>query len=548
MLISANITEKAMGTKLLFRELSFLVREGDRIGLIGRNGIGKSTLFGLLSGEDTEFKGTVERKRGIRVVTTAQEHHTFEHLSAVEYILENVPDYLKLKKIVDTYPETMGEDMAKISTYTDALQHFIENNYYTVEDEIIEALKRFEINFEMAFRPLKTLSGGQKRFVELVKVTFSRPDLILLDEPTNHLDYHGKALFIAWLRDLRTATCIISHDRDVLSQVSMIIEIRDHQAVTYPGNYESYIKQNGTQTVTEVRQYETALKRLAVLYSQLQTANARKGGSSSSAPRILADRLQREYDTLKASLEKPSFWIDRETTETLGKDTMESYDRYKAKTISIGGTTKDRHVRQLLEVNRLCIGYDHSLFPAISFRLQHGDRVVIRGRNGAGKSTLIKAILAAIHQTPTNIKTFEGNIQAAGQTRVGVYEQEIDSQYLTMPLGDAVKRVYNDAGLFVSDQGVNAVLGRYLFEPTQDRELAVRHLSGGQKARFQLIRMLCVNPNLLILDEPTNHLDLPSIEELEDALRQYHGAVIYVSHDSHFIDHIGGHIIQVGKL
>lgn len=547
MLIDAKITEKYMGSKLLFKDLSFLVSEGARIGLIGRNGIGKSTLFGLLTGDDKEFKGTIEKKRGIRVVVTAQEHFDVEEQTAVEYILNHVPDYYKLKEILETYPDTMGSDMEKIHIYTEALQTFTDNNYYTVEDEIVEALKRFQIDFDSAFRPLKSLSGGQKRFVELVKVTFSLPDLILLDEPTNHLDYHGKELFLNWLRGLRTATCIISHDRDVLKEMSMIIEIRDYQAYTFPGNYENYIKQNGVNTITQVNQYEVALRRLEMLKVQLRTANARKAGASNSAPRILADRLQREYDALKDNLEKPSFWIDRETTASLGKDNVESYDKYKAKSIRINAGEKDKHTQQLLEVNKLAVGYKHSLFPAVTFRLQHGDRVILRGRNGAGKSTLIKSILAAVNNTPTDINTFAGAISTGSQLRIGIYEQEIDSKYLSMSLGNAVEDVYRAAGQPIDEQILSKALAGYLFNPTEDKNLAVKHLSGGQKARFQLIKMFCTKPNLLILDEPTNHLDLPSIEELEDAILTYHGAVIYVSHDSFFIDHIGGQVVQVGK-
>lgn len=547
MLINANIVEKQMGAKLLFRDLQFKLQEGARVGLIGRNGIGKSTLFGILTGEDMDFIGKVEKKRNLQVVMTAQEHFAVDEMTAVEYILSCAPDYFSLKEIIDTYPLIMDESIVKIQTYTNALEKFIAYNYYTIEEDIIQALHKLQIDSETALRPLKTLSGGQKRFVELVRVTFTKPDLILLDEPTNHLDYHGKKLFLLWLQNLKTACCIISHDRDVLSYVESMIEIKDYRAFTYPGNYGSYIRQNGTNTVTQVSQYETALKRLAMLHAQVQTANARKAGASNSRPRIIADRLQREYDTLKESIEKPSFWIDRETTAALGKDSAESYGKYKAKTITIGASTKDRHKHQLLSVNKLAIGYKHSLFEPISFRLEHGDRIVLRGRNGAGKSTLIKAILSAVQEPNTDINIFSGSIEPSANLRVGIYEQEIDGKYLAVPLGKAITNIYGQVDLRLSDQQLNGILARYLFDPVRDKALEVRYLSGGQKARFQLIRMLCENPNLLILDEPTNHLDLPSIEELEDAVRQYPGAVIYVSHDSHFIDHIGGRVVQVGK-
>ena len=546
MLINATITEKHMGSKLLFRDLQFLIEENVKVGLIGRNGIGKSTLFGILSGDDTDFAGTIERKKGIRVVLTAQEHSAVEHLSALEYILQFVPDYHKLKDIIETYPDTMGEDLDKIHVYSEAIQEFSEYNYYTVEDEIVEGLRKFDISFEAAMRPLSRLSGGQKRFVELVKVGFSRADLILLDEPTNHLDYYGKELFLRWLRTLRTAVCIISHDRDVLKEVRSVIEIRDQHAFTYPGNYDAYIKQNGTATVTQIGQYESTLKRLETLHKQIQAARARKAGASDSRPKILEDRLQREYDALKESMEKPSFWIDRDTTAELGKDTAQSYERYKARSIRIATTEKDKYAHQLLEVEKLSVGYSKPLFSGIKFSLSHGGRLELRGRNGAGKSTLLKAIMAQVNNAPFDGTVFEGAIIGNGRLRVGVYEQEINSQYLTMPLGMAVRQVYMEAGVPLIEQQLNGILAAYLFEPTKDKELLVQQLSGGQKARFQLIRMLCQNPNLLILDEPTNHLDLPSIEELEDALLTYHGAIIYVSHDSYFTNRIGGDVIQIG--
>jgi len=547
MLLNALITEKYMGSKLLFKDLSFLLQENTKVGLIGRNGIGKSTLFGILSGEDHDFLGNVERKKGISIIATAQEHHDLGDVSSLEYVLRFVPNYHRLKEIVDTYPDTMGDDVEKIHLYSEALQEFTDHNYFTVEDEIAESLRQFDIDLDATLRPLSSLSGGQKRFVELVKVAFSGADLILLDEPTNHLDYYGKSLFIKWLKSQRTAMCIISHDRDVLKEVQAIVEIRDSQAFTYPGNYDAYIKQNGIGTVTQIGQYESSIKRLETLHKQIQVVRARKGAASDNRPKILEERLQREYDALEASLEKPSFWIDRDTAADLSKDVTESYERYKAKTISINASGKDSHRHQLLEVHQLGVGYDHQLFPSVSFTLSHGDRLQIRGRNGAGKSTLLKAIIAATSTAHTDVKTFHGFIKGGGKLRLGIYEQEISSQYLSMPLVRAIEKVYIAAGQTLVGQNLNSILAQYLFDPMRDRDLLVSQLSGGQKARFQLIKMLCNNPNLLILDEPTNHLDLPSIEELEDTLKEYHGAVIFVSHDSYFLEHLGGLVIQVGK-
>jgi ATP-binding cassette subfamily F protein 3 len=547
MLLNAVIAEKHMGSKLLFRDLTFSLHENNKVGLIGRNGVGKSTLFGMLTGEDTDFMGTIEHKRDLKVVVTAQEHFLDEPISAVEYALQHVPNYYELKELLDASEKELEQDMDSIHIYTEALQTFTERNYYTVEDEVVEALRNFDIDIDAAYRPLSELSGGQKRFVELVKVTFSRAELILLDEPTNHLDYHGKAMFIRWLRGTKTAVCIVSHDRDVLKEVTSIVEIRDLQAYTYPGNYEAYIRQNGSATIAQISQYKATLRRLEILHDQIQTVRARKGAASDSRPKILEERLQREYDALKESLQKPSFWIDQDTTAELGKGIHEDYKKYKARNIAVQAKNTDKHSHELLAVKNLSVGYVHSLFSGLGFTLSHGDRLQIRGRNGAGKSTLLKAVLAQLSGEKVEATVFEGEIKGSGRLRIGLYEQEISRQYLPMPLGKAIEEVYHAVGLPLTQQALKGLMATYLFDPMIDGQLEVQKLSGGQKARFQLIRMLCGEPNLLILDEPTNHLDLPSIEELENALSRYSGALLYVSHDSYFITKMAGEVVQVGK-
>lgn len=546
MLLNANITEKYMGTKLLLKDASFMVQENQKVALIGRNGAGKSTLFGLISGADGDFIGTIDTKKGLRVIATAQEHLGLDDTTAVNYILEFVPDYYALQHILDTYPDTMGDDLEKIHTFTEALQAFTDNNYYTLEDRIVEMLAHFDIDIDAAYRPLRSLSGGQKRFVELVKISFAKADLLLLDEPTNHLDYHGKEQFLSWLSGLDAAAVIISHDRDVLRQVSGIIELRDLALHSYSGNYDAYIKQNGTSTVTQIGQFESARKRLEVLRKQMLTAKARMGGASDSRPKILYERLLREYEALKAAQTKPSFWIDKDTIDNLSDTVTESYGKFKARGIKIRVAKPDTHTFQLLELKECSVGYDHPLVSGISFSISHGQKIQVRGRNGAGKSTLFNTILASAagQEAPTLL---HGSITASPRLRIGVYEQEISHTHLDHTLEQAVCDFYKEINQPIDNQILRSILATYLFDPINDASLLVRQLSGGQKARLQLIKMLSNNPNLLILDEPSNHLDLPSIEELEEALSAFTGAMIYVSHDSYFINNLGGQVIQVGK-
>ncbi|CAN5152038.1 ABC-F family ATP-binding cassette domain-containing protein [soil metagenome] len=546
MLLSATITEKYMGSKLLLKDASFMMQENHKIALIGRNGAGKSTLFHLLTGDDTDFLGTIETPKKLRIVATAQEHHDFDTTTPVNYILDFIPEYYALQHIIDTYPDTMGDDMDKIHTFTEAIQTFTERNYYTVEEEIVQMLAGFDIDLDAAYRPMGSLSGGQKRFVELVKISFSQADLLLLDEPTNHLDYHGKAQFLSWLKKLNTAALIISHDRDVLREVNGVTELRDRQLFNFNGNYDAYIKQNGTSTVTQIGQYESALKRLEVLRKQMLTAKARMGGASTSRPRILYERLKGEHDELKASIVKPSFWIDKDTVESLSDTVTESYDKYKTRGITIRVAKPDTHVFQLLELEDVAVGYTHHLVERINFTIKHQERLQLRGRNGAGKSTLINAIMAAaVGKQPETLK--KGEIKPSPKLRIGFYEQEISSEFLDMALGDAVSECYHKTNISIPIDEVRSILATYLFNPVNDIDLPVRQLSGGQKARLQLIKMLANNPNLLILDEPSNHLDLPSIEELEGALHAFTGAIIYVTHDSYFSESLGGRTIQVGR-
>jgi len=547
MLLSLNIEEKSIGAKLLFQGLSLTIGEGEKVAAIGRNGVGKTTLFRMIAQEEHDFIGTIEVKKGIRLIVTAQEHFAVEHLTAVQYILQAAPRYHYLLDIIENYPAEMGSDLQKIHTYSEALTEFGERDYYDIEERIVEALNGFEISREQAELPLANLSGGQKRFVELVRVRFAEADLVLLDEPTNHMDYWGKEQFLDWVRNAKNqAIFVISHDRDVLKEMDKIVEIKDKKVRVFPGNYDAYLKQNSTSTLTAVSNYEESLKNLEKLRKQMQAAGARKAGAGNSAPKILEERLRREYNALKAQLEKPSLWIDQESVDQMKEKVVSSYHKYKDRNINISQSELNEYSHVLLKVQDVSIGYDYALFKDVSFSLKHGERLFIKGRNGAGKSTLIRTVVSAVEQTIPEAKIYAGQIAPSEKLRLGMYEQELDKKYLGMTLGEAILSVHAENRIFLTDENLNKMLAGYLFDPMNDKKLEINNLSGGQKARFQLIKMFCNNPNLLILDEPTNHLDLPSIEELEKALISYEGAIIYVSHDSYFVDKMGGDVVEIG--
>jgi len=541
MLINLQTIGKSMGSKRLYDGLNVMIQPGERIGLVGRNGIGKTTLLGIMDGSDTDFTGQIDKRRGLITASTSQEHHGLGDVGVLEYILGNLPDYARLHHIMQTYPDTMGDDMKMIGEYTDALTRFGEVGYYDIEDRAKQELDAFGLTPTLWDGPLERLSGGQKRFVELVKVTLSDADLALIDEPTNHMDYVAKQAFIEWLQAAKQAVVVITHDRDVLAEVDRIIEIKDHEAVSFNGNYKAYLKQNSQTTQSGVEQYETALRTLDNLKKQIQSAKAKSAGAADSKFRIMQERLQRQHDKLAANTKKPTFWIDQESMNDMKGKAVEKYDKYKARNIRMNVHGKaESSQRQLVGINRLSLGFVHPLFENMNFNVSIGERYELHGRNGAGKSTLVKAIQAAANETKIAAKVYAGEIECDSKLRIGVYEQEIDEKFLSMPLADAIMDIHHAHDVTVNDQRVRQLMSDYLFDPTADGKLPIKHLSGGQKARFQLIAMLCHSPNLLILDEPTNHLDLPSIEELEKALDAFTGAILYISHDSFFVKNLSG--------
>jgi len=549
MLIDIEISDKSFGNKLLYKDLKLEIQAGEKIGLIGRNGTGKSTLIQLINGQDKDYDGEIIIKKGVELVYSRQEHHNFDHKTVLEYILGDLPEYSRLSHIIDTYPETMGSNQQKLQIFSDALDKFNQLGYYQVEDELKQAFINYQIDSNKIHQCLGSLSGGEKRMVELIKVERSRADIALIDEPTNHMDFIAKEAFLKWLTSTKEAVMVITHDRDVLSVVDRIVEIRNTHCYSFKGNYEDYLRINSNQVTNQLNEYELTMRQIVNLENDV--IRFRRLKEKARDPGTIHRFKSQELKALKVikelkTIEKPSFWIDQQSVTAMNDKITQSYERHKAPNIRLTTRTKTVSAtnRCLMRINKLSLGYGATpLFKDLTFNVNEGERIRLHGRNGVGKSTIIKAIMSQLIGTQLAAKCFSGTIEIEQVIKVGLYEQEINQAYLNLTLYEVIEALLREKQMPISDQKIKQLMGDFLFHPMSDAHIKVRTLSGGQKARIQLIGMLINDPQLLILDEPTNHLDLPSIEELENAMSDYHGAIIYISHDSFFAQKIGGSTI-----
>jgi ATPase subunit of ABC transporter with duplicated ATPase domains len=542
--LQVTISEKTIGSKPLLQDVKLWVSDNEKVGFLGRNGTGKTTLFNIISGKDTDFSGQVTLSKHEVLLSTSQEHHDSAG-TTIEFVSRKLPDFARLETILQTYPEHMGDDLKKINVYTEALEKFSERGYYEVENSLEKLFDAYQLDKALLQQPFASLSGGQKRLVELIAIQLAAPQIILLDEPTNHMDYLAKDAFIEWLKSVKSSVLVISHDRDVLKNVDRILELKDQKIFSYPGNYDKYLAQNAVTTTNAINEFGTSEKRIANLKEQIAFAKAR---AATGGPRwvTLYERYERELAAIMENHQKPSFWIDRESAKMLKPKTTENYQKFKAKNIRLHDTNAADAGNTLLTVDKLSLGYNgKALLHDVSFQLSGGERLHIVGRNGVGKTTLVKAITQTWQGTRPGTLIGKGIIDCDRSLNISMYDQEIGPELLDMTLHDAIEAIYYDKDLRVTEEQIKQDMANYLFNPAADKGVLIRNLSGGQKARLQLIRLLVGSPNLLILDEPTNHLDLPSIEELENALNDYSGAIIYITHDSYFAKNIGGEVLTL---
>ncbi len=496
------------GAKPLFENISVKFGEGNRYGLIGANGCGKSTFMKILSGELEPTSGNVSLDPNERLGKLNQDQFAYEEHSVIDTVIMGHKELWAVKQERDriySLPEMSEEDGIKVA---DLEMQFAEMDGYTAESRAGELLLGVGIPLEQHFGPMSEVAPGWKLRVLLAQALFSDPDVLLLDEPTNNLDIDT----IRWLQEMlnqRNSTMIIiSHDRYFLNSVCTHMADLDYGELrVYPGNYDEYM--TAASQARERLVAENAKKKAQI--AELQTFVARFSANASKAKQ--ATSRARQIDKIKLDEIKASSRVN-------------PYIRFEQ---------EKKLFRNALIVENMSNGYDELLFKDVNFIAEVGERIAILGENGVGKTTLLRTL---IHELPQK----SGTIQWSENHRIGYYAQDHASDFENdMNLFDWMGqwRLEGD-----DDQAVRSVLGRMLFS-ADDIKKSVKVLSGGEQGRMLFGKLMLQKPNILVMDEPTNHLDMESIESLNNALELYEGTLLFVSHDRAFVSSLANRIIEI---
>jgi ATP-binding cassette, subfamily F, member 3 len=505
---------KIYPTGEVLKDINWEVKPGDRIGLVGVNGAGKSTQLKIVAGKMEPTSGEIIRPASLHIAYLSQEFEVDNSRTVKEELWQAFGEaneaHRALSAVHHQLEHAEPDDLDKLLHRMDKLQRRYEAlNGYALEAEIDKILPEMGFEAEDADRLVSAFSGGWQMRMSLAKILLQSPDLLLLDEPTNHLDLETIEWLENYLRKLETPMVIVSHDREFLDRLcNQIVETERGVSTSYLGNYSSYLNQKAENEVAQLNAFE---------------------------------RQQKELEKQQAFVEKFRASATRSTQAKSREKLLDKIERIEAPTAS-GRTLQfrfppaPRSGREVVEIKNLVHTYDNKiLFLGSDLLIERGDRIAFLGPNGCGKSTLLKMIMGT--ETPT-----DGSI-ALGQHQVipSYFEQ---NQAEALDLDKTVMFTIHDEVPEWTNEEVRTLLGRFLFSGDSVFK-KVEALSGGEKARLALAKML-LNPfNLLILDEPTNHLDIPAKEMLEDALKNYDGTALVVSHDRYFISQVANKIVEI---
>ena len=511
MLFRLSEVYKSYGSQDVLRGASLQVNKGEHVGLVGRNGAGKTTIFHLIGGEETPDKGDVVRARGVRLGLLAQHVHfepgstvhesalaAFGHLQQIEH---------EMHELEHRMAEASDDLQVVLERYSDLQQQFEREGgfeYAARAEAILQGL-----GFERDTWSLETekLSGGQQNRLGLARLLLAEPDILLLDEPTNHLDVTAVEWLEEFLNTYQSAYVVISHDRYFLDRTCRrIVEIENGRATSYTGNYSAFLVEREVRREAQQRAYENQQQLISKTEEFIR--------------RNLAGQKTKQAKSRRKMLEK----LDR--VEAVRAD--QSSGDFRLQQIERAGT-------QVLKVADAAIGYPgKTLARDINFTLKRGECLGIIGPNGSGKTTFIKTVLG-------KLSPLAGEVQWGTKVQVGYYAQQLEDLDDRNEIIMELRRV---APSSATAGELRSFLAKFLFTG-DDVYKHVRDLSGGEKGRLSLAKLIYSRVNVLVLDEPTNHLDIPSREALEEALDAYQGTIITISHDRYFLDRVATQILAL---
>ncbi|MER2030940.1 MAG: ABC-F family ATP-binding cassette domain-containing protein [Solibacillus sp.] len=514
--LQVNQLYKSFITDEILSGVKLEVQHRDRVALVGRNGAGKSTLLKIIAGQMSYDSGEIIIPKDIQIGYLEQhagidsELSIWDEMMTIFANLQNQEQTLRHieQQMADPAIYEDREQYARIMAEYDQLQHdFKDAGGYQYEADTRSVLHGMQFFPEDYQKPIRSLSGGQRTRLALAKLLLSKPDLLILDEPTNHLDIETLSWLEGYLKGYNGAILIVSHDRYFLDQVvSIVYEVSRTKVSKYVGNYSAYLDEKAKNYERDLKMYERQMDEKAKLETFIQKNLARASTTKMAQSR-------------RKVLEKTSW--------------MESPDGDE-KSANFGFTIERQSGNDVLSVDNLKIGFtDKAISKNIGMRVFREDRIALVGPNGVGKSTLLKTIVQ-------DIEALAGDIRYGTNVQIGYYDQE----QAKLHSNKSVLSELWDEWPLLNEKDIRNILGRFLFSG-DDVSKTVNSLSGGEKARLALAKLMMQKSNFLVLDEPTNHLDLDSKEILENALIDYPGTLLFVSHDRYFINRIATKVVEL---
>ncbi len=514
MILACNNISKNFGTDVILEQISFHINEREKAAIVGINGAGKSTLFKIIVGELPADTGEVTWAKGTRIGYLSQHQDLTSENTIYDEVLSVKSDLIhmeeKIRELELAMKEASGEELSHmLTTYTNLNHSFELQNGYAYKSEVIGVLKGLGFTQEEFEKKVTTLSGGQKTRVALGKLLLSTPDIILLDEPTNHLDMTSIAWLETFLQNYNGAVVIIAHDRYFLDRiVTKIIELDNTHAQTFQGNYSDYAVKKEALRQEQIHHYlsqQKEIKHQEEVIAKLRSFNREKSIKRAESREKMLDKMERVEKPVELKADMNIHLIPRTVS---GNDVL-----------TVKGLSK-------------AFG-NNLLFENIDFEIRRGERVAIIGNNGTGKTTILKLLNGLIAAD-------SGEIKLGAKVHIGYYDQEHQVLHMEKNLFEEIQDTYPN----LDNTTVRNVLAAFLF--TGDNVFKqVKELSGGERGRVSLAKLMLSEANFLILDEPTNHLDITSKEILEHALLNYTGTILYVSHDRYFINRTATRILDL---